>query len=560
MINKPEYLNTEGIIKLSELYQELGVLSYEKKEYEIALKYLEDAFFHLKDQYNRVNVEFDADGKIRKTLKDAIFDVREKILVSSNKLGDLKAQNKDYHGAIDCYKKIFYYADNNAETFYKLGTCLKELGASVSALVFLNKALSFDFEPDDIYRYMGDIYAEKEEFESAINYYKKYVEKRPNEAHAYGKIGHFYDRINHYQNLDLQIEFFEKALALDPNDITTLRNLVVEYPRVDKYKETQDCYQRLFKLGATTDDYFNYACFRIKLGDFEEGWKYYENRILGLFPKMKKARWKGQNIDNKTLLVLCEQGFGDTIQFVRYLSRVRKLAGKVIFRVQDLMYDLIKFNAEGCEVVSISTPIEKIEFNYHVPLMSLPYILKGRIDDIPLSEGYIKADKKISKKYKKEFFDNDCLKIGISWQGSDLGNMLRNIPIETFYPLTKLKNVKVYSFQKGPCTEVLKQLPEGIEIVDLGNTFNDFNDTAAAMENIDLFISSDNAVPHLAGAMAKKTYFLINKNSEWRWFLDTKTTPWYKSFKLFKKKDENDSWDSLMAEVIKDLQNDKLVD
>lgn len=565
MTNNPEYLNTESIINLSELYRELGVLGYEEKEYGIALGYLEDAFSHLKEQYGRVNEDFDADGEIRKSLSAEILDVREKIIKVANKLGDFKQQNKDYHGAIDCYRKTFYYAGNDAETFYKLGKCSQFVGSVISALLFYEKALAAGFEPDDIYRYMGDIYASKEDFENAILCYKKYIEKRPNEAHSYGRIGHFYDRISHYENIDLQIEFFEKALALDPNDKLTLRNLVIEYPRVDKYKEAQECYQRLFKLGASMDDYFNYSCFRIRLRDFEEGWKLYEKRFLKEmnptpYPKIKKSLWKGQNIGDKTLLVQWEQGFGDTIHFSRYLPQLKNLAGKIIFRVQDSMCDLMKLNADGYEVVPSSIPVEKIAFNYHVPLMSLPYVLKGTIDNIPLSEGYIKADKKLSNKYKKEFFNNDCLKIGISWQGADIGNKLRNIPIETFYPLTKLKNVKVYSFQKGPCAEVLAQLPEGIEIVDVGKTFSNFNDTAAAMDNIDLFISSDNAVPHVAGAMAKPTYFMINKNNEWRWFLDTKTTPWYKSFKLFKKKDENDSWDLLMAEVIADLQKNKLVD
>lgn len=559
MINNPEYLNTEGIINLSELYHELGVLTYDKKEYEIALKYLEDAFSHLKEQYCRIDEDFDSNGEIRKTLSKEVFDVREKIIKIANKLGDSKAQDKDYHGAIEYYKKTFYYAGNDAETFYKLGKCLQSLGSIISALQFFEKSLSYGFEPDDIYKYMGDVYAAREDFENAILYYKKHIGKNPKEAHSYGRIGHFYDRINHYKNIDLQIEFFEKTLSLAPEDKLTLRNLAIEYPRVDKYEQAQDCYQKLFKLGATSDDYFNYSCFRIKLGDFKEGWKLYEKRFLKEtnptpYPKMNKALWKGQNIGNKTLLVQWEQGFGDTIQFSRYLSLIKNLAGKIIFRVQDPMYDLMKLNADGYEVIPTSTPIEKITFNYHIPLMSLPYVLKATIDNIPLSKSYIKADKNLSKKYKKEFFDNDCLKIGISWQGADMGNALRNIPIETFYPLTKLKNVKVYSFQKGACTELLKQLPEGIEIVDLGNTFNNFNDTTAAMDNVDLFISSDNAVPHLAGAMGKPTYFMINKNNEWRWFLDTKTTPWYKSFKLFKKKDENDSWDSLMNDVIKDIQ------
>lgn len=182
--------------------------------------------------------------------------------------------------------------------------------------------------------------------------------------------------------------------------------------------------------------------------------------------------------------------------------------------------------------------------------MTLPYVLNARIDNIPLSQGYLSADWEKAEEFKREFFNNNNFKIAITWSGTKDGNKRRNIPLECFYPLTKLKNTTVYSFQKGFGSEQLENLPSDIKIVDLGCEFKNFSDTAAATANIDLFVTSDNAVFNLAGAMGKKTFLMLNKNSEWRWFFDEKTTPWYDSVRIFKKKHENDSWDLLMSKII----------
>lgn len=432
------------------------------------------------------------------------------------------------------------------------------------ALLFLEKAKEQEPYNADIYRLIGDIYVyHLIDVEKAIFHYKKYVELSPENAKAYNMLGYLHENLSKYENINLQIEYFEKALEFMPNLKEAFRNLTIVYPRVGRDDEAVECFHKLFKLGATMDDYFNYACLKIKLKDFKEGWKHYEYRFsketgMTIYPKIDKPKWKGQNISDKNLLVHYEQGYGDSIQFFRYLPQLKSLAKKVIFRTQNELVDLLKENIEDIEVVGMSTKLENIDFDYHVPIMSLMHVLEASVDDIPMTQGYLHADKKKINKYKKKYFDNDCLKIGISWHGAIHGNNRRNIPLEFFYPLTKLKNVKVYSFQKGTGSEELEKLPEGVEIINLGETFNDFSDTAAAMENLDLFVTSDNAVFNLAAAMSKKTFLLLGKDSEWRWFFDDETTPWYDNVKIFKKKDENDSWSLIIKRVVKAINNIKL--
>lgn len=421
-------------------------------------------------------------------------------------------------------------------------------------------SIKIDFENA---RKSADEFFKKGDYESAFIYYEKCVELEPQNAMMYTRLGHVIKKMGTHENFEKQIEYYKKALEIDPEFKPAIRNLAFVYSRTQRYDEALECFKKLFELGAIADDYFFYACLKIKLKDFDEGWEYYEYRFEKKFgatpyPKIEKPRWEGQEIKDKILLIHYEQGFGDSIQFCRYFEQVKPLVSKIVFRVQDELFDLMKQNLKGIEVVSVSTPLDEIEFDYHIPIMSLPLLLKIQADNIPFSEGYIKADEEKIEQYRKKYFDSDCLKVGISYNGAPFGNKRRNVNLKFFYPLAGLNNVKIYSFQKGFGSNQLDKLPTDVEMIDLGSIFNDFSDTAAAMENLDLFVTSDNSVFNLAGAMGKKTFVLLSKDAEWRWFLDDEITPWYDSVKIFKKQDENEQWSVQMEKVVEVIKNEFL--
>lgn len=405
---------------------------------------------------------------------------------------------------------------------------------------------------------LADEKVREEDFLGAIEYYKKYLKKDPNNAIIHNRIGYLYGKIEGCEYFDEQIKYFKKALEINNNYTGAARNLALLYSQTDKIEEANEAFNKLFKLGPVTDDYFAYACFKIKNGDFKEGWKYYEFRFLKGYGRedyieTDKPRWEGEDIRNKTLLVLYEQGFGDSIQFVRYIEKIKPLAKKIIFRVQDSLKSLFVENLKDVEIVGHTFPLENLKFDYHTPLISLVRLTNSTIDNIPLSEGYLKANPEKVAFYKKEYFNNDFIKIGISWSGAPTGNTSRDIPLNFFYPLSEIKGAQLYSLQKGSGAQQLKKSQESTNIIDLGKTFNDFADTAAAMANLDFFITSDNVLINLAGAMGIKTCLLLNKNSEWRWFFDKNTTPWYDSVKIYKKQNENESWNLLIQRVIKEI-------
>jgi len=483
----------------------------------------------------------------------------ENIVEDLKRLKSEQLQSGDFSSTIEYCRKVLDSKLEDWSVYFNIGKYLQQIGIFNLAIEFFEKAIGLNPEHSNIDWFIGDVYKQNlKNQEMAIVYFKKYAKKTPQDYNIYNIIGFLYQEIDEYEDLDEQIKYFQKSLELKPDFKVALRNLAFAYARAGDYEESIECLHKLLELGAVPDDYFYYACLKLMLGDFEEGWKYYEHRFLKEFvptpyPEFDIPKWEGQDISDKTLLVHYEQGFGDSIQFFRYLPEVLLLSKKLIFRVQNDLLDLFKINSGGIEVVGDSTPIAELSFDYHIPLMNVPRILNATIDNIPLTKGYFEANKDKIQEMKSEFFNTDCFKIGISWHGSLLGKKNRNIPLECFYPLTRLKNVKIYSFQKGESEKDLTNLPPDVEIVNLGETFHDFSDTAAAMANLDLFVTGDNSLLNLAGAMGKKTFALLSKDSEWRWFLDTEKTPWYDSVKIFKKQHENDDWELTMEKVISSL-------
>lgn len=470
------------------------------------------------------------------------------------KLGDEKYLSSNFNSALEYYKDIFLSLEDPS-LYDEIVEHLKNIKAYDLAISFFEELIKIHPEYSHPYWFIADInirYLNNPK--KGIAYLNKFMDKSKPSALVYEAIGNLYKGIDKYKDLEKQIKCFKKAAELKPDFKDAIREVAFAYSRAGDYEKASEWFKKIFDLGASPDDYFAYSTRRLQLMDFKEGWKYYEYRFLvensglRLYPKTDKPKWEGQNIFGKTILVQYEQGFGDTIMFSRYIEQLKPFAGKIIFRTRNELVDLFKNSIKDIEIIGNSTTTEELSFDYHVPLISLPYLLNAQIDNIPLKTGYIKATKNKTEFYRKEFFNNDKFKIGICWMGSATGIQARNIPLKVFHPLTKLKNVQIYSLQKE--SEELNSLSKSINIVDLGRTFNDFSDTAAAIENLDLVISSDNAVLNLAASMGKKSFLLLNKHSDWRWFLDEEKTPWYDSVTIFKKQKESDSWKTLINRVV----------
>lgn len=377
--------------------------------------------------------------------------------------------------------------------------------------------------------------------------------------------------------------FYKKSLSLDPNDCVGLNNLGLIFECLDDYKNAQIAYEKSLKVMPNYHAYYNLGVIyrmhkevqksiqylkkalsykpqeaevNYSLGmsylmgrNFDEGYRYFLKRKTKGKEQLKNL-WDGEKHQDKTVLVFCDYGFGDAIMFSRYFPFLNSCFSKVKVFIRSPLLKLFENSFENLEFF---TNMQGIEYDYSVLAMDLPYFLKMDFSNIPYHEGYLKADEQKCNEYNEKYFKTDKLKVGIVAFSGDKAKRnarKRSIGFEMLQKLSGIQNVKLYSFQKKdefcPCVPC--------EYVDLGSTFSDFSDTAAALKNLDVLVSVDTSVLHLAGALGVKSYLMLPYNSEWRWFDAKNPTPWYKSVKMFSQKTFDD-WQSVVDEIYEELKS-----
>ena len=461
----------------AEAWYYLGLIAYKSKNYKIAAEHFNAAI--------KINVE-------------------EKYLLD---LGLALYQLKDYDAFEECYFSLF--SINPESSIYNCN--------------------------------LGVAYSQKNQLDKAIDCYKKALVINPENADAYSNMGFALKRQN---KVFEAIKCYLKALELNPNHIDAHFNLGIAYSDTMQFKESIKCYRKVVELNPQyTDVYLNLATALLLDRDFESGWKAYEQRkavqqINEIMSPFLKPKWKGESLEGKSIYVVHEQGFGDIIQFSRFLPYLKKLgASRVLFKSRPELISLFEESKLlGVEIIDADLDEKTLDFDYYIPLLSLPDYLKVNEYNIPCTDKYLHVNKRKINKYKKKFFDNDKYKVGIFWQGNKSypREMRRSLALKYFYPLFSYDNIAVYSIQKGLGSEQLDILPDEYKIVNLGKEFNDFSDTAAAIENLDLLISIDSSVVHLAGALGKEVWIILSEIPEWRWGKEEELTIWYKNARLFR--------------------------
>jgi ADP-heptose:LPS heptosyltransferase len=236
--------------------------------------------------------------------------------------------------------------------------------------------------------------------------------------------------------------------------------------------------------------------------------------------------------------------------FSRYINFTKDKFKEITFAVYDELVEFFQFNFPEIKVCSINTPYT---YDYSVDIMELHYVLGIDFEHIPFASGYFKANEEKILEYKEKYFNHQKLKVGLFWQGNLKVFPYRSTTLEELSPLLTTENCQFYSCQKGAGIEQLEDFKDA-NIIDLGSTFDNYSDTAAALTNLDILITIDSSILHMAGALGVKTFLLLPHASEWRWFDDTQTTPWYDSVKLFKQERLYD-WSVPVRNIIDELKS-----
>lgn len=516
------------------------------KEFEKGLKIYRDLLPHIDD--------FSLDGITHKYISYAL------------QYAQLKFNEKKYAEAIEIYRDIMRYSGFPVSIYKNIGLCMKSMGNADVAIKFLKRFEEVSPDKEDVYNYLADItYTDIKDNIKAIEYYEKALEKNPNNYSIYNMLGHLYSTCYQDKFKEKQIEYLEKAYKLAPNNRVVVKNLAYVCGKFGEIQKADEFYSKLLYLNPTHSDLHSYGAYLVKNKRFAEGFKFLQHRFQKedmehvSFPPLlmnKKKRWDIKvNIKEKHILVHFEQGFGDSIMFVRFLDDLKNRCAKVSLVVQDGLIDLFKGSDLGVDIYSESE-ISKINYDYYIPMMDLPIVCETRPDNIPFAGGYLKVSRAKINAYKKEHINNnDNLKIGIAYEGTLASKETdRDIPLSYLYPLMRMPEVEVYSFQVDDLTHQMDKVPQDAKLIRLGKTFKNWEDTACAMKSMDLMVTTDNGVMNLAGALGVKTFGLFNTITEWRWFqTQGKDIAWYKSVRPFQAPTSK-AWEVPVNEVIEEIQ------
>lgn len=485
---------------------------------------------------------------------------------AQNNLGMLYSEQKMYQEAIKCYENAIAVDPQVPEIHNNIGTVYFEMGETEKAIKCHEQAIMLKPDYAEAYYNLGNAYKGNEKTKLGVKNpenlsmahacYSKAIELEPDFVNAYVNLGLIY----HYKNEpDNELACYAKAEQLSPDSAEIINNIGNMHRDAGRMDRALDYFEKAIKLDPQKDDaYINASITYLATKNFDKGWKYYELRLNDNHIYQKKLSeykqpvWKGESLEGKRIYVYWEQGFGDTINFCRFLTKLREMGANVYFEPQKELAGLFISSNLGVDIVKDAP----VEFDYHVPLLALPGLLGINDSNIPYNGKYLNADPEKVNYYKEKYFSNDCFKLGINWQCKNRLHVdqYRSVPhISYFYPLMGFANMKIYSFQKGCATEQLENLPEGLQVVNLGDGFNDFTDTAAALENLDLLISVDTSVPHLAAALGKPAWVLLQTVPDFRWGLEGENTPWYSTMQLFRQSSRN-NWEEVITRVEEKLQ------
>jgi hypothetical protein len=301
---------------------------------------------------------------------------------------------------------------------------------------------------------------------------------------------------------------------------------------------------------------YNLGINRLLQGDFAQGWGLYESRFnapdLGQnFLEFPQPRWDGGELNGRRILLHTEQALGDAIQFIRYAPLVAQRGGKVMLQVQPELAGLFSQipNIEQITIFGQPAPA----FDVHCPLLSLPSIFATTIESIPAPIPYLSADAQQSRQWRDRLKNETRLKIGIVWAGRPTyqNDRTRSMALETLAPLNQVPDIALYSLQKGPAAEQLSRA--SFSVIDWTSELRDFTDTAALIDPLDLVISVDTAVAHLAGAMGKRVWLMLPFVPDWRWMLNRIDSPWYPTMRLFRQPNLG-NWNAVVQEFVRALR------
>jgi Tfp pilus assembly protein PilF len=473
------------------------------------------------------------------------------------------------------YRQVIAEDPNNAVAYNNLGNLYRNQDRFDQAIACYERAIQIAPWVPEIYNNLGVALRDQKDPASAVQAFQRALQLRPDYFEALNNLA---NALKDQGELDAAITCYRRAAELNPQHTLVLDNLGLACIDLGLYDEADACFQRSLAIDASSPHvHWSRSILLLLRGELAAGWQEHEWRWrcpewrrycqLYLPPEHPQPLWDGSRLEGRTILLQTEQGFGDTIQFVRYVPLVKQAGGRVLLECQRPLLKLLA----GCgadELIGEGDPLPPFDVRVRASLISLPAIFQTTLDSIPANVPYLQAEPALIAKWRERLSElcpsstsQPLYRVGVNWRGRPGQGIYRarDFPLEALQPLAELPGVRLISLQRGEGRSDLvgpkrrAWAADSRAPLDLGDevdtTSGAFMDTAAIMKNIDLVITSDTAVAHLAGALGVPTWVALPSAPDWRWLLERTDSPWYPTMRLFRQKTRGD-WTSVFAEMV----------
>jgi Flp pilus assembly protein TadD len=484
-------------------------------------------------------------------------------------LGDALVKQNRAQEAILCYNRAISLDPNLAEAYSNRAHALDSLNLADEAAADYMRAVQLKPTLVNALQALGVYHYERDRSEEATEYFRRALAVDPNSSAVHHSLSLAYMRLGRYEDACRECR---QVIQMKPDSVDAYGNLGLALRDLGRYDESLEAYEQAMRVDPECQTVnANRALILLVRGQFEEGLREYQKRWkipeFSVYGRDYNApRWEGDaDLDGKTILLWHEQGMGDTIHFVRYAKILaQRGAARVIIEVQKPLVNLLRRVEGVSQVITRDNPLpEGIDF--HAAFLSLPGALGTTLDSIPADVPYLRAEEAMMETWRDRLsqagVQSGEFKVGIVWRGTP-GHRLdrdRSVTLQQFEPIARAGGARLVSLQMNdtPSSPGLSiGTPAEVRpfpLVDLTSQITDFTDTAALLANLDLLISVDTAVVHLAGAMARPVWNLLPYVPDWRWLLDRSDTPWYPTMRLLRQKSRGD-WRTVFDQAAAELK------
>lgn len=491
-------------------------------------------------------------------LLERAIEIKADFAPALHHLGNSYKESGNGAEAVHTYERLLALKPDDVEVMYNLAILAKQRGNLPSARAYCERAVGREPLNPFCINNLGIICYMMGDYRMAAACYRKALELKPDYPEALNNLSLLMHEMGDFNRA---FALSSRALTLRPNYPEALNNLGISLMDTGRLDEAIEALRQAVCLNDTDPEtQYNLSIALLAAGQFEEGWRRHEARwqtrhLKDAYRKYTQPAWHGERQEGRVLFIHHEQGMGDTLQFCRYAPMAAELGLRVVMAVQKPLVRLIK-SIEGIEEVMAGGE-EPSAFDFHCPMMSLPLALKTWLGTIPGGAPYLRPDEKDVLEWRKRLVPiaSDKVRVGLVWAGSArlhspslaMTDRRRSISPEMLASVVKNGNIHFFSLQKeGP------KAPESLGLIDLMDECQDFADTAALIANLDLVITVDTAVAHLAGALGKPVWVMNRFDSCWRWQRQRETTDWYPTMRLFNQPKAGD-WASVTARIAAEL-------